>query len=96
VTPQADLPSTSGEQFHPPVPTPPKPVAEQSLRPSIPKGHAFGVPIGELVAQENVTLPPIVAQCVVAVEQFGLRTEGIYRVSGSASTLAKLKHLFDF
>jgi Rho GTPase-activating protein RGD1 len=41
-------------------------------------------------------LPLIVAQCIIAVDQFGLTTEGIYRVSGSVSTLAKLKQMFDF
>jgi len=41
-------------------------------------------------------LPLVVDQCVKAINQFGLKTEGIYRVSGSASTIAKLKQLFDF
>ena len=49
-----------------------------------------------MISRENASLPLIVAQCVIAVDQFGINTEGIYRVSGSASTLGKLKQLFDF
>lgn len=36
------------------------------------------------------------AQCIIAVDQFGLKTEGIYRVSGSTTAVANLKRLFDF
>jgi hypothetical protein len=64
--------------------------------PATPKGHTFGVSLDEVISRENATLPLIVAQCVIAVDQFGINTEGIYRVSGSVSTLAKLKELFDF
>jgi Rho GTPase-activating protein RGD1 len=60
------------------------------------KGATFGVSLDDVLNRENAVLPLIVAQCVLAVDEFGLRTEGIYRVSGSATTLAKLKDLFDF
>lgn len=65
-------------------------------KPSTPEGQTFGVPIEEVISREKSTLPLIVAQCVIAINQFGIDTEGIYRVSGSVSTLAKLKRLFDF
>jgi hypothetical protein len=64
--------------------------------PQAQKGHTFGVPIEEVLSRENATLPLIVAQCVIAVDQYGLQTEYIYRASGSVITLANLKHLFDF
>ena len=83
---QLDRPSTSGQQS----------IKAPSYKPVTPKGHTFGVPIDEVISRENATLPLIIAQCIIAVDQFGLQTEGIYRVSGSVSTLGKLKHLFDF
>lgn len=70
--------------------------AGYSPKPTTPQGHTFGFPIDEVISRENASLPLIVAQCIIAVDQFGLATEGIYRVSGSVSTLAKLKQLFDF
>lgn len=69
---------------------------EPSPKPSTPKGRTFGVPLDVLINRENATLPLIVAQCVIAIDQFGLDVEGIYRKSGSASTIAKLKQFFDF
>jgi hypothetical protein len=83
---QLDRPSTSGQQS----------IKAPSYKPVTPKGHTFGVPIDEVISRENATLPLIIAQCIIAVDQFGLQTEGIYRVSGSVTTLGKLKHLFDF
>jgi Rho GTPase-activating protein RGD1 len=65
-------------------------------KPSTPKGRTFGVPLDIIITRENATLPLIVAQCIIAIDQFGLNAEGIYRKSGSASNLAKLRRLFDF
>jgi Rho GTPase-activating protein RGD1 len=69
---------------------------ETASTPSTPKGFTFGTPLDMLIAMQNATLPLIVAQCISAIDQFGVTAEGIYRKSGSASTLAKLKQLFDF
>jgi Rho GTPase-activating protein RGD1 len=93
-----ERPSTSSQQqSYPPAPIPSQSSAySHSRTPSAVRGLTFGVPIEDVVARENATLPLIVAQCVVAVDQFGLRIEGIYRVSGSATNTTKLKHLFDF
>jgi Rho GTPase-activating protein RGD1 len=85
---QLDRSATSG-QFYP----------SGSVEPyqlSTPKGHTFGASLDEVLSRENSTLPLIVAQCVIAVDQFGMTSEGIYRVSGTTSNLAKLKQLFDF
>jgi hypothetical protein len=37
----------------------------------------------------------VVHQCIQAVDLFGLAVEGIYRLSGSATHVNKLKNLFD-
>ena len=83
-----------------PYPTPAldSPSGTSGIRapPSTPKCHTFGVPIHEVLSREKANLPFIIVQCVAAVDHFGLQTEGIYRVSGSVNTLAKLKHMFDF
>lgn len=86
---QYDRPSTSGQQSYPAG-------SVQPYKPSTPEGCTFGLPLDDVLARENATLPLIISQCVVAIDEFGLKTEGIYRVSGSATTIAKLKHLFDF
>jgi Rho GTPase-activating protein RGD1 len=87
-TSQLDHSSPSG-QFYPSG-------SVEPYKPSTPKGHTFGASLDEVLSRENATLPLIVAQCVIAVDQFGITSEGIYRVSGTTSNLAKLKHLFDF
>lgn len=89
--PPAQIPqaSNSPHLYNSTSPAPPR-------YPATRKGHTFGVSLDEVISRENATLPLIVAQCVIAVDQFGINTEGIYRVSGSVSTLAKLKELFDF
>lgn len=37
----------------------------------------------------------IVYQCIQAVDLFGLEVEGIYRLSGTASHIMKIKAMFD-
>lgn len=37
----------------------------------------------------------VVYQCIQAVDLFGLEVEGIYRLSGTASHITKLKAMFD-
>ena len=83
-------------QPQPPVPQVLPNNNAQPYPPSTPRGATFGVPIEDLLLRENATLPFIVSQCVMAVDQYGLRTEGIYRVNGSATNIAKLKRMFDF
>ena len=40
-------------------------------------------------------MPMVVYQCLQAVDTFGLEVEGIYRLSGTASHVAKLRATFD-
>jgi Rho GTPase-activating protein RGD1 len=81
-----NTPITQSSRFSPKLP---------DSRPTTPKARTFGVPLEEVISRENGTLPHIVMQCVIAIDQFGLTTEGIYRISGGAKTVAKLKHLFE-
>ena len=93
-----ERPSASSQQpSYLPAPIPSQSSAYgHSRTASAVRGLTFGVPIDDVIARENATLPLIVAQCIIAVDQFGLKNEGIYRVSGTVSNTAKLKHLFDF
>lgn len=45
--------------------------------------------------EENGDIPYIVTECVKEVEAKGLKSVGIYRLSGPASTIQKYKGLFN-
>jgi hypothetical protein len=65
-------------------------------RPSLPPLRpVFGVSLDELFRRDGSAVPIIVYQCVQAVDLFGLDTEGIYRVSGSAPHIMEMKAMFD-
>jgi hypothetical protein len=65
-------------------------------RPSLPPLRpVFGVSLDELFRRDGSAVPMIVYQCVQAVDLFGLDTEGIYRVSGSAPHIMEMKAMFD-
>ncbi|KAI9829420.1 MAG: hypothetical protein M1819_006357 [Sarea resinae] len=55
----------------------------------------FGVSLDELYRRDSSAVPMIVYQCLQAIDLFGLEMEGIYRLSGTASHIAKLKSMFD-
>nr|CAG4643078.1 EOG090X0302 [Ilyocryptus agilis] len=55
----------------------------------------FGVPIDEVCQREKRSIPHIVSSCVHEVERRGLEELGIYRVSGLATDIAKLRKAFD-
>ena len=55
----------------------------------------FGVPIEEVCQREKRPIPYLVSCCVREVERRGLDEVGIYRVSGSATDIAKLRKSFD-
>ncbi|KAJ3031507.1 hypothetical protein HK097_005448, partial [Rhizophlyctis rosea] len=40
-------------------------------------------------------IPILLQKCIKLVEEIGLDTEGLYRISGSAATVQRLRHLFD-
>jgi len=44
---------------------------------------------------DNVELPVILKKCCVAIEKYGLRSQGIYRVSDIARKVASLEERLD-
>ncbi|KAI0192790.1 hypothetical protein F4808DRAFT_364837 [Astrocystis sublimbata] len=57
--------------------------------------QVFGVSLARLYERDQFAVPMVVHQCIQAVDLYGLAVEGIYRLSGSATHVAKLKNLFD-
>ena len=47
------------------------------------------------IAKEKRNIPMIVEQCVKRVEEKGMDSVGIYRLSGNASTIQKLRLLYN-
>ncbi|KAL0569063.1 Rho GTPase-activating protein [Marasmius crinis-equi] len=95
------------EGFLPPIPShqAERPPAAQSTPPggSL-NGHqtmsdkgrpTFGVDLGEQMTRDDVDVPPIMRKCCDAIEKHGLTSQGIYRLSGTTSKVAKLKQLLD-
>lgn len=89
----------------PPVPGHRMPSSNVSSVPSVrtsssrtnlpPLKPVFGVSLDDLFRRDGGAVPPIVYQCVQAVDLYGLNTEGIYRTSGSAQHIMELRALFD-
>ncbi|KAI8887601.1 RhoGAP-domain-containing protein, partial [Backusella circina FSU 941] len=59
------------------------------------KQAIFGNDIVQQARSENAVVPHIVLKCVREVEFRGLKTEGIYRKSGTHSQMTELKEAFD-
>ncbi|KAL9587204.1 MAG: hypothetical protein Q9212_000363 [Teloschistes hypoglaucus] len=55
----------------------------------------FGVSLDDLLKRDGSAIPLVVYQCLQAVDLFGLDVEGIYRLSGSAMHVSKLRAIFD-
>ena len=55
----------------------------------------FGVSLEDLLKRDGSAIPLVVYQCLQAVDLFGLEVEGIYRLSGSANHVAKLRATFN-
>ncbi|THH17052.1 hypothetical protein EW146_g3687 [Bondarzewia mesenterica] len=55
----------------------------------------FGVDLTEQMSRDNVEVPPIMVKCCEAIEKYGLYSQGIYRISGTMSKIAKLKERLD-
>ncbi|KAI1749280.1 hypothetical protein F4782DRAFT_533568 [Xylaria castorea] len=82
--------------------SPPQELAARSASPpktfSSPSGggkQVFGVSLARLYERDQFAVPMVVHQCIQAVDLYGLAVEGIYRLSGSATHVSKLKNLFD-
>lgn len=55
----------------------------------------FGVKIQQVCKKEKTSVPFIITSCIREVEKRGMNEIGIYRVSGSASDVQKLKKSFE-
>ena len=55
----------------------------------------FGMTLEQLFQRDGSPIPMVVYQCIQAVDMFGLEVEGIYRVSGTAAHINKLKAIFN-
>ena len=55
----------------------------------------FGVDLADQMARDNVEVPPIMLKCCLAIEKYGLYSQGVYRVSGMTSKVASLKSKLD-
>lgn len=74
----------------------PPPMDRATLLASLPPVKpVFGVALDDLYARDGTAVPLLVYQCFQAVELFGLETEGIYRLSGSANHINHMKAVFD-
>ncbi|KAI9752856.1 MAG: hypothetical protein M1815_000232 [Lichina confinis] len=60
-----------------------------------PLSPVFGVGLDELYKRDRSAVPIVVYQCILAVDLYGLEVEGIYRLSGTASHVARIKSMFD-
>lgn len=60
-----------------------------------PLNPVFGVSLDELFIRDGSAVPLVVYQCLQAVDLFGLEVEGIYRLSGTASHVMRIKAMFD-
>jgi hypothetical protein len=54
----------------------------------------FGAPLDAVMARVG-GLPTVVRRCVAHIEQHGMQSEGLYRLSGSATRIAEFKQLVD-
>ncbi|KAG6855782.1 hypothetical protein H0H87_010880 [Tephrocybe sp. NHM501043] len=64
-------------------------IQQVTLRPT------FGVDLAEQMTRDRVELPPILTKCCEAIEKYGMQTQGIYRISGMTSKVAKLRQQLD-
>ena len=55
----------------------------------------FGVSLEDLLKRDGSAIPLVIYQCIQAVDLYGLEVEGIYRLSGSANHVSKLRSIFD-
>ena len=74
-------------------PMSPSNTSNQSQPP--PLRPVFGISLDELFNRDGAAVPLVVIQCILAVDTFGLETEGIYRISGTTSHTSALRSQFD-
>lgn len=55
----------------------------------------FGIPIKSLLYKKSILIPKLVTNICEFLLEYGLHTEGIFRVNGSAKAISNLKAEFD-
>lgn len=45
--------------------------------------------------RDNVEIPPVMEKCCTAIEKYGLKSQGLYRISGTITKVLKLKEKLD-
>ncbi|KAL1923223.1 uncharacterized protein VTP21DRAFT_9599 [Calcarisporiella thermophila] len=55
----------------------------------------FGIDLSVQLERDQRDVPLILAKCAQAIEQYGLTSQGIYRVSGTNTQVQKLRQAFD-
>lgn len=94
---QSQLPfSHVSSNVYPQASTPTGAFSSDSLSTELPPSKpVFGVSLDDLLKRDGSAIPLVVCQCLQAVDLFGLEVEGIYRLSGSAAHVTKLRTMFD-
>lgn len=93
--PQLPLTHVSSNLF-PQASTPVSGAPNDSLLVELPPLRpVFGVSLDDLFKRDGSAIPSVVSQCLQAVDLYGLDVEGIYRLSGSAAHITKLRIMFD-
>lgn len=95
---QSQIPFTevTSSNVYPQTSTPIGTFSSDSLSAELPSSKpVFGVSLDDLLKRDGSAIPLVVYQCLQAVDLFGLEVEGIYRLSGSAAHVTKLRSMFD-
>ncbi|KAH8928949.1 GTPase activating protein [Atractiella rhizophila] len=76
--------------------TPPITKELAALTPQAPSAKpTFGVDLAEQMSRDGVEVPRVLEKCCEVIEEFGLDTVGIYRLSGTTSRIQRLKQKLD-
>ncbi|CAO3668242.1 unnamed protein product [Umbelopsis vinacea] len=72
-----------------------QPAVPKALSTVVKSRPVFGVELQQLLDQEGSEVPMILRVCTQTIEAYGLHNQGIYRVSGAASHIRKVKSLIE-
>ncbi|KAJ2652019.1 hypothetical protein IW137_000435 [Coemansia sp. RSA 1287] len=75
------------------MPMPQMPMPSRDLAPTT-EPKSFGVDLAELMPDAKA-VPPVVEKCLTEIELRGLEEVGIYRVSGAAADVSRLRNMFN-
>lgn len=90
LTKRLQLPPISSLAYHPAVS--PNNSSSHTQDKGLP---TFGVDLAEQLARDDAEVPPIMVKCCEAIERYGLRSQGIYRVGGTITKVKDLRERLD-